>query len=169
MKNFTKSFSPYSSGNFRKNEEKRPINKFTFDQGYSSFKSRQEELVKLAKQVKEFHSLNKTEKIANPKVEVPNDIDEEEVTKMAPVENEIHETQEANQVLPPKNEEVPEFKKPERKFVHKTDEEIQESLEKSKMLNEKYKNTFNEFTSPNELFSTIINELFDSDKKDEQK
>lgn len=106
------------------------------DDSYLKRVQKLNELVKHVKEINEFKNSN-LKKVEN---ELPEQIEK------PPIVQEVQPVQE----------------KPQRKFVHKTDEEIQQALLKSKELNEKYKNTFNEMTSSDELFSTVIDELFNS-------
>jgi oligoendopeptidase F len=118
------------------NLTQKPANFTLQDASYLKRVQKLNELVKHVKEINEFKNSN-----------------------LKKVENELPEQMEK----PPIIQDVqPVQEKPQRKFVHKTDEEIQQALLKSKELNEKYKNTFNEMTSSDELFSTVIDELFSS-------
>jgi oligoendopeptidase F len=114
----------------------KPANFTLQDASYLKRAQKLNELVKHVKEINEFKNSN-LKKVEN---ELPEQIEK------PPIIQEVQPVQE----------------KPQRKFIHKTDEEIQQALLKSKELNEKYKNTFNEMTSSDELFSTVIDELFSS-------
>ena len=139
-KNFSAyGFNPANPVKTNHNNLTQKTSNFTLqDASYLKRVQKLNELVKHVKEINEFKNNN---------------------LKKAEAENELTEQMEKQPVI---QDVQPVQEKPQRKFVHKTDEEIQQSLLKSKELNEKYKNTFNEMTSSDELFSTVIDELFNS-------